>query len=161
LHPNWPDQVLLVRSHESFRIVSEQIKAALRRAVPMSQPARRFRRWMYAMGSHERYEESKLYPFLEARWGASMAELEAGHEALGAQRSVVEDAFARVDEVGDDAAAARARLREAFDLFDEILRDHLDLEERIVVPLLLELTPSEFADFTLLPIEMLLARLKS
>ena len=38
-----------------------------------------FRQWMYAMGNHERYEEGKLYPYLEARWGLSCESLREGH----------------------------------------------------------------------------------
>jgi len=159
LHPNWPDHVLLVRSHESFRLVSERLRAEVRRLGRLSYSARLFRRWMYAMGNHEHYEEHKLYPYLERRWGVSMAALTAGHAEMHTQRHEVEGAFGAAEKAPDDDVEARARVREAIDRFDALLLAHLDLEERMVVPLLLELSPREFADYTLLPIERLLAKL--
>jgi len=121
------------------------------------------------MSSHEHYEESKLYPYLDRRWGVSMHALVEGHEGLHSQRREVIAAFDAVLSLRDhdarDAMAApavvgaRDRVRAAVDGFDELLLAHLDLEEQTVVPLLLELSPTEFADYSLLPLHQLLAAL--
>lgn len=109
------------------------------------------------MSNHEAYEEGKLYPYLTHRWGQSMAELEVGHRALHRQRTEVFAAFEAAASADDEDLAIRARVRNAVDRFDAILREHLALEEDTVIPLLLELSPEEFADYTLLSLERLLA----
>ena len=107
---------------------------------------RLFRRWMAAMGNHEAYEERKLYPFLEARWGVSMKPLQEGHEALAVRKAAVFDAFLGVLE-REGGEAEQGRLRRALRAFGDTLRTHLDLEEETVIPLLLELSPKEFATY--------------
>ncbi|MEQ8453057.1 MAG: hemerythrin domain-containing protein [Sandaracinaceae bacterium] len=150
-HPNFPAQTLLLGSHENFRILARQV-LDLASAHP-ERAERLFRRWMFAMGSHERYEESKLYPYLSRRWDVSMAPLEAGHEALAERKRAVLDAFERSHE--------QDRLDRTLRDFGDTLRAHLDLEERTVIPLLLELSPDEFADYYALPIRTLLERMSA
>ncbi|MFK7986498.1 MAG: hemerythrin domain-containing protein [Sandaracinaceae bacterium] len=153
-HPRFRTQALLLGSHRNFRLLARDVR---RLAQSRPEPAgRRFRAWMYAMGSHEHYEESKLYPYLERRWGVSMARLVEGHEALDRCKAEVFDGFARVQGEGSGAAGQldRALLR-----LTEVLDAHLDLEEETVIPLLLELEPDEFADYYALPIGTLLARM--
>lgn len=140
-HPRFPDQVLLVNSHEGFRSVS-------RRLIALAQPASRaghdtwradirwsFRSWHGAMGSHEAYEEHKLYPYLARRYRVSLAHLEADHAALHELR---DDVYAALDKGTDDDV-----LR-ALERYHEELLAHLEREEAAVIPLLLELTPEEF-----------------
>ncbi len=163
LHPNWPAHALLVQSHANFRLVSARLKTEVRSPRTVPAAARLFRRWMYAMSNHEHYEESKLYPYLEKRWGVSMLGLVEGHEGLHSQRAEVFAAFDALDaqDALDPKAEerARVRIRGAIDGYDARLLAHLDLEEQTVVPLLLELSPTEFADYTLLPVHTLLAKL--
>ena len=157
-HPNYPAQTLLLGSHENFRILALRV---LELSVETPERGERlFRRWMYAMGSHERYEESKLYPYLTRRWDVSMDSLVDGHEELGERKADVFEAFAGVleREGGDDE---KKRLRHALRAFGDTLRAHLDLEEQTVIPLLLELEPDEFADYYFLPISTLLERMSS
>ena len=156
-HRNYPAQTLLLGSHENFRILALRVLELA--AESPARAERLFRRWMYAMGSHERYEETKLYPYLEKRWGVSMDPLKDGHEALGERKAEVFDAFAGAleREGGDDE---EKRLRRALFAFGQTLREHLDLEEETVIPLLLELEPDEFADYWFLPIGTLLERLR-
>jgi len=143
-HPRFPQQTLLLGSHDNFRILAKQV-AVLAESEPR-RAERLFRRWMYAMHSHEAYEERKLYPFLTRRWGVSMAPLEAGHEALGLRKAEVLDAFVAVLDREGGPPEQRA-LRRALLGFEDTLEAHLELEEDTVIPLLLELTPGEFADY--------------
>lgn len=155
-HRNYPSQTLLLGSHENFRALAVHVLELAARSPDRAH--RLFRRWMLAMGSHERYEETKLYPYLERRWGVSMAPLTAGHEALAERKRAVFDAFEGVlEREGTEAEAAT--LRRALFRFGNTLREHLELEEDTVIPLLLELEPDEFAAYYHLPISLLLENL--
>ena len=124
-HPNFPTQTLLLASHANFRRVSAHLIEHPEHSL--------YRRWIRAMRSHEHYEERKLYPFLERRWGVSFADAIEGHEALHRLEGDVLAAFA-------SGRGASEAMRE----HDEVLRAHLDLEEDLVIPMLLELRPEEF-----------------
>jgi hypothetical protein len=106
---------------------------------PRPEPFALFKRWKRAMKSHEGYEESKLYPYLHARYGVSMSILELHHQQLGLADEKVHSAFA----AGDALKFAHALKKH-----DEILVPHLAQEEEMVIPLLLSLTPREFERFT-------------
>jgi hypothetical protein len=133
-HPSYPEQVLLLRSHQGFRAQSrsliERADAGGRRPGIVAS----FSWWKAAMHSHEGYEESKLYPFLEHRWGLDCDGLTAGHRALA-----VADAAVRAT---DDAGLAQA-----LEAHHAVLMDHLDAEERLVIPALLALDRQEFEDY--------------
>jgi len=68
-HPNYPQQVLLLGSHRSFRATSRWLVAQARQGGHRSPTLASFSWWKSAMAGHEHYEEGKLYPFLEHRWG--------------------------------------------------------------------------------------------
>lgn len=143
-HPNYPHQVLLLRSHEAFRTISEGLVDKARAGAGRAALGRVFRWWKAGMHGHERYEEGKLYPFLEHRWGLDCDELSAGHEALAAADQAVR-------------TAAEGELAEALAHHDAVLREHLDLEERRVLPALLALSREEFRQYSEQPLPVLLA----
>lgn len=150
-HPNYPRQLLLLGSHENFRRINATLIRRAEQGERIDLLDILYRRWISAMRSHEGYEEHKLYPYLERRWGVSFAEASEGHQAL-------HDVDARV------RAACRARDREAaiaaFSEHAEVLDAHLALEEELVIPLLLALEPAEFERYTRLPIQLLLRDLE-
>ena len=156
-HPNYPEQVLLLGSHENFRKVSQYLIEEATRADEVRGIASLFRRWISAMRSHEGYEEHKLYPFLQRRFGVSCEDATAGHEELHAVGDEVEAALTDAEQELD--LRRRAVLLNALERHDEALDRHLDLEENLVIPLLLELKRSEFEEYYYLPIEVLLRRL--
>ncbi len=129
-HPNFPEHALLLGSHESFR----QISRHLRQHPLQKGAAWLYRHWKAAMANHERYEEEKLYPYLEARWGVSMDRALAGHKAL-------HNADLRVRAYLEAPGPA---LEDALTNHDEVLKEHLALEEEMVIPLLLQLSRQEF-----------------
>jgi hypothetical protein len=140
-HPNFPRQTLLLGSHVNFRRVSQHLIDGVS-AEAVASLRSLYLRWMQAMRGHEGYEEYKLYPFLERRGGVSCGDAREGHEEL--HRSQV-DVVARFDDSCRDANEANlVRLRIALRGYDQILRDHLELEEDLVIPLLLELSRAEF-----------------
>ncbi len=159
-HPNYPDHLLLVGGHESFRRLSREVIARCRERAdgwPVICDLL-FRMWHRAMGSHEAYEEHKLYPYLARRYRTSMAELEADHRALNARRDAVLGGLERVVASPDDEEVAGA-VEEALVVYDAELRDHLDREEATVIPLLLDLSRDEFERYTRQPIHRLLEAL--
>ena len=150
-HPRFPHQTLLLGGHAGFRRTSRSL-------VDSSSAGRSprgllwvFRTWKAAMHSHERYEETKLYPYLEARWGLSMEPARSGHDVLArCERDVLAAAAA-----GGDRFEATLRAH------DEVLCAHLDLEEQLVIPALLALEPEEFDDYIHSDIRGLLQRLEA
>ncbi len=144
-HDNYPEHVLLLGSHRSFRDLSSQL---VRRAMDGAGPSvllPTFSWWKSGMRSHEGYEEHKLYPYLLHRWGLDCTHLTEGHEALATC-----DAEVRVA-VGEAFAAALVN-------HDAVLNEHLDAEEELVLPALLALTRSEFIDYCDNPLSWLLRR---
>ncbi len=145
-HVNYPSQVLLLGSHDNFRDVSAhlvresmQAWALSPKRPPRADLAKLFRRWKRGMKSHEGYEEGKLYPYLNAKYGVNMAVLEMHHRILG---QVEERVFAAESE-GDALKFAHALKKH-----DEVLVPHLAQEEEMVIPLLLALKPKEFERYS-------------
>lgn len=134
-HPNFPTQTLLLGSHRSFRATSRFLLARAEDGATRPGILASFAWWKAAMHGHERYEEGKLYPYLLHRWGLACDDLAAGHAALA-------DADARVRE------ASGAALADALGVHHALLMDHLDAEERRVIPALLALSAQEFLDYT-------------
>lgn len=152
-HPNYPANLLLLGSHQNFRAINRGLVThtdALPPGSDLTWVARRYKSWIAAMRSHESYEEHKLYPYLKARWGVSLESAQAGHRALHEAHDRVLAAF----EAHDPEEASRALLRH-----EEVLDQHLQLEEDLVIPLLLELPRDEFVRFTHLSIRVLLREL--
>ncbi len=147
-HPHYPSQVLLLGSHANFCAVSAHLIADAEGVGSPDVMERLYRRWIAAMRSHERYEEHKLYPYLSRRWGASFDAAKAGHEALHVRHAVVIGAFDTLRDAEGDRDEARGNLVTALCEHDEVLRDHLRLEEDLVIPLLLALGPDEFRRYS-------------
>ncbi len=152
-HPRFPQQVLLLDAHKRFRLISRSLARRAESGGDAAAIGRVFDHWKSAMSSHERYEEHKLYPYLEARWGLSCEPLRAGHHQLAAL-----DAAVRAAAAGCDGPATPA-LCTALRTHDAALHAHLDVEEDRVVPALLALQPDEFESYYHSNIHTLLSRL--
>ena len=137
--------MLLLGSHAGFRRISQNLIAAATDTEDRGAIGLYFGMWISAMRSHERYEEHKLYPYLERFHGAELQVLRDGHEELHAAEVAVRSALQ-----GD------GDLREALVAHDDVLDRHLELEEDRVIPLLLEMDSAEFARYASQPIETLL-----
>ena len=136
-HKNYPNQVLLLGSHENFRRISRVLVDRAQQFGYEAGIESLYRRWKSAMGGHEYYEENKLYPYLAKRWGVSFDDAEAGHEALRTRDRDVQAAFLE--------ASSSTALVEALLGHHEVLIEHLRYEEDLVIPLLLELSGDEFS----------------
>ena len=141
-HENYPQHVLLLGSHRSFRDLSSRlVQRALDGAVPSVLLPTSW--WKAGMRSHEGYEEHKLYPYLQHRWGLDCTHLSEGHEALAACDADVRN-------------ATGAAFAAALENHHAVLNEHLDDEEELVLPALLALTRSEFLDYCDNPLSWLL-----
>jgi hypothetical protein len=145
-HPNFPHHLLLLGSHKNFRNISKTLvtRAGLLEGEPT--PLWRhdtgylFRWWQSGMMSHEHYEERKLYPYLSQRFCVSLGVLVGDHGEIDELRTVVTKALLE----GDTTA-----IRSALTSFDGTLVRHLADEEDLVIPMLLDLEPEEFRDYSL------------
>ena len=156
-HPNYPEQVLLMGSHENFRQVGRLLieAAGSDGAEPLYGPTairRLFEGLIGAMRNHEHYEEAKLYPYLTHRYGADLTSLRAGHERLHVAADAVRAALERCRE---RAAAAAEDLRRTLREHQEVLVEHLREEEDVVIPMLLDLSRAEFVRYTTSPLSAL------
>lgn len=142
-HPKFPEQVLLLGSHASFRATSRRLIERARQGASRANLLSTFSLWKSAMAGHERYEEYKLYPYLEHRWGLDTAPLAQGHEALA-------EADRRVRQSDGPA------LLQALEHHDRVLLEHLELEESVVIPALLALSSAEFERYCNSPLWVLL-----
>jgi hypothetical protein len=161
-HPRFRTQALLLGSHANFRRVSRYLvdQASREEFVGLHSL---FDRWIAAMRSHEAYEEQKLYPYLEYRWGVSLDEARTGHDELHARADDVVEAFRSLARPADPADPADPTetppdnpLLRALQAHDRTLDAHLDVEEEAVVPLLLALDPEEFAHYYRSPLSLLI-----
>ncbi len=150
-HPHWPDQVLLLRSHRNFRAISRELVEAARIGEELRWVGLRYAGWISAMRSHEAYEEHKLYPYLARRWSLSFESAAAGHRRLHERDQAVRQALLP----GPGPALARA-----LEEHDLALQQHLDHEEELVIPALLQLRPQEFDEYLVLGVHELLRRLE-
>jgi len=158
-HPRFRTQALLLGSHANFRRVSRFLidQATLKQFVGLHSL---FDRWIAAMRSHEAYEERKLYPYLEYRWGVSLEEARCGHAELHTRADEVVDAFRTLAHPADTSDSSESPddnpVLNALLAHDRTLGAHLDVEEEAVIPLLLALDPEEFDRYYRSPISMLI-----
>ncbi|KAI9342641.1 hypothetical protein BDR26DRAFT_894633 [Obelidium mucronatum] len=164
-HKNYTNNILLIQGHKRFRKASADILEGIRSLDHDSFKTQsgdsprsllsHFRSWHTSMGSHEAYEESKLYPFLCRRWDVDTRYLKQEHQEMHEKRDLVLAAFHRYlnfenspQQYGSDSLIAAGTLLEsAMADYDSFLRLHLAEEEEFVVPMLLELSREEFQEY--------------
>jgi|GEM_PF-1551454 len=165
-HPHYPSQTLLLGSHRSFRETSEYLIDAAKQGISWTRIRYIFSYWHSAMGGHEHYEESKLYPYLAKRYGVSMESLEEGHDTLGHYKKKVyqaldEEKGQKLDELDKILTSeARKKTIQALEDYHKELLEHLEEEEDTVIPLLLSLKPEEFRTYYHNPIGVLMKKLQ-
>ncbi|MBX3232171.1 MAG: NUDIX domain-containing protein [Labilithrix sp.] len=128
---------MLLTLHDHFRVATERLRFMFEREpdVPLGWVGRAFAPIAEMLHHHHHAEEQMLFPFVERRTGSAPEKLVLDHGELTAAIDAVNDAL-RPETAREDAAAALAR-------FEDVLVDHLDREEGLVVPVLLELAPAE------------------
>lgn len=127
----------LLGIHQQFRIASERLGLlAGREAEPdMGWLRRAFRPLAQTLHHHHHAEEAMLFPLVAQQTGVAPAGLVGDHGTLTA---AIEEVVASLTE-GADPKRARATIAR----FANVLVTHLDREERLVMPVLLALSPRE------------------
>ncbi len=110
------------------------------------------------MGSHEYYEETKLYPYLTRRFDMNCEPLTKEHQEMHTHRDKCLRLFTQLESSKSDVPDSIA-LIEALIEYDKVLRVHLMEEEELVIPALLMMDQQEFQDFIDLDLTQLFRRL--
>jgi iron-sulfur cluster repair protein YtfE (RIC family) len=133
-HPNYDAMAgVLLAIHDRFREAARHLRGEAEEAS-LDRLHRMFRGLASALHHHHRIEEEVLFPAVERVSGAFPEELVTDHRELT-------DAIARV--TTSLAGADRDEARSALEALETCLDAHLRREEARVVPVLLELHPSE------------------
>jgi iron-sulfur cluster repair protein YtfE (RIC family) len=139
-HPNarGPASTLLM-IHDQFRVASERLLLLVEREAEsdFAWVARAFMPLAQTLHHHHHAEEMMLFPMVLRRTGVEPEQLVSDHEELTRAIAAVEASLSP----GSDAGKAFALAAVA--TFDEILTAHLDREEALVIPVLLEMAPDE------------------
>ena len=122
---------MLLGIHDQFRAASAQL---MRFVAQANAPAteRLFAQLANVLHHHHHAEEDMLFPLVHRRTGVAPAQLQTDHDEMTAAISQVERALDASHGVG-----------EAITAFHDILIAHLDREEALVMPVLLEVPPDE------------------
>jgi iron-sulfur cluster repair protein YtfE (RIC family) len=126
---------MLLHIHDSFRRASaELVSLAEQGADSLPRLRRQFSPLLHALHHHHEAEEQMLFPLVRARTGDHPGLLVDEHDALMKRLAEVSASLQ-----GGEMEAIGRTLR----VLDEELRAHLDREESIAIPVLLELTHAE------------------
>ena len=137
-HPSFSGPAsTLLHIHHQFRVAAERLRfLANREAAPdLSWLLRAFGPLAETLHHHHHAEEAMLFPLVERQTGVLPEKLIDDHG----------DLTAAIEEVGTSLGEGRdvERALTAISRFDHVLTTHLDREERLVVPVLLALSPRE------------------
>jgi ADP-ribose pyrophosphatase YjhB (NUDIX family) len=126
---------LLLAVHHHFRSAAAQLSLLAGRRESDLYPLRRaFAPLAETLHHHHHAEEAMLFPLVTRETGLAPAGLVDDHGELTAAIRGVDESLR-----GGDADSARTAIAR----FDEVLVTHLDREERLVMPVLLGLSPRE------------------
>lgn len=137
-HPNiaGPASTLL-HIHGQFRVASQRLSLLVDREAEadFGRVARAFAPLAETLHHHHHAEEAMLFPMVLRRTGVAPQRLVSDHDDLTRAIAGVEESL--------HAGVPRVRAKAAVSTFHDILVTHLDLEEALVIPVLLELAPDE------------------
>lgn len=143
----WKDQPNIGGPASTLLMIHDQLRAASARLVALvsregdaelARIARAFAPLAEMLHHHHHAEEAMLFPLVRRRTGVAPEPLVAEHEALTRAITAVDASLA--------GGAARAQAKDAVARFDEVLNAHLDREESLVIPVLLEMAADEAWD---------------
>lgn len=135
-HPNiaGPASTLLA-IHDQFRAAGQRLSLLVEREPDLGWVARAFAPLADTLHHHHRAEEALLFPALARRAAIDPERLVGDHAELTASIGAVQQSLAP----GADRRVAKGVVAR----FGDVLVTHLDREERLAIPCLLEISPSE------------------
>lgn len=120
-----------------FRLAPAAVRRTPTERKPTETVAAHLRFLCDLLHHHHQGEDELLWPKLRERTEPSalvvIEEVEAQHEEIDATLNRVEEL--RTAWLGDPGSRSREQLAEALEQLHAVLRDHLDLEERALLPL--------------------------
>ena len=130
-HPNADGPAgMMLAIHDQFRAASTRLVGLV--AMDITSLVRLFVPLAQMLHHHHHAEEALVFPLVHRRTGTAPTQLQTDHDEMTAAITRVEAAL-----------MTRADATAAIAAFHEILIAHLDREEALVIPLLLEMTPHE------------------
>ncbi len=134
-HPNYAGSIvqLLLEHHDNYRQFAERLRVLSVGAPRSQETVSVLQRLAGMLNAHSAAENHKIFPVVEGVIGQPMSDERGEHDALHASLGAIERGFA----AGDGPA------RNAIVTFVDLLQQHLDAEEKVVVPALLSLTAAE------------------
>jgi DUF438 domain-containing protein len=134
-HPNADGPAgMLLEIHDQFRAVSARL-LALADVHGVATLARMFVPLAETLHHHHHAEEAMMFPLIQRRTGTAPEQLVTDHDEMTAAITRVEAALR--------ARADAETVKSAFASFHAILIAHLDREEALAVPVLLEMMPHD------------------
>jgi hemerythrin-like domain-containing protein len=135
-HPNIDGPAgTLLAVHDQFRNAAKQMGAFIsREPADLAFLRRAFAPFAQTLHHHHHAEEAMLFPMVKKRTKTEPTQLVDDHQELTRAIDAVQAAL---------SAGDRAKAPAAIKAFDEILVAHLDREEALVIPVLLEMTAAE------------------
>lgn len=135
-HPNiaGPAATLLA-IHDQFRVAAQRLSWLVEREPDLGWVARAFAPLAATLHHHHQAEEALLFPALARRGRIDPGPLLGDHAELTTSIGAVEQGLAP----GADRRAAK----QAIARFGGVLARHLDREERVAIPFLLEMAPRQ------------------
>lgn len=157
-HPSFAERAVLIESHrylmrlgawliEQLDKVASEVSGTARRRRMLSKIGDSFADLLWGLASHARYEEQRLFPFLEAcHLSLSFERFERAHRELEALGADVQRCFAAARLAGTEGAveALRSQTRDSLARFRVQLGEHFHSEEQRVIPLVLALSAEDF-----------------
>lgn len=158
-HPAFPQRAVLIESHrylerlgawliEQLDKVGSEVSGTARRRRMLGKIGGSFADLLWGLSSHQRYEEQRLFPLLEAcHPSLSFERFDAAHRQLEQLGATVQRCFAAAKLAQSEGAveALRCQTRDSLARFCVLLGEHFAAEEQRVIPLVLELSDEDFA----------------
>jgi hypothetical protein len=158
-HPAFGQRAVLIESHrylsrlgawliEQLDKVGSEVTGLARQRRILGKIGRSFADLLWGLSSHSRYEEQRLFPFLEAcHLSLSFERFDEAHRQLEEVAATVQRCFAAVTQARSEGAveAMRSQTRDALAGFCALLNEHFIAEEQRVIPLVLELSDEDFS----------------
>lgn len=135
-HPNAAGPAaMMLAIHDQFRAVSHRLVQLVAQGQGGGAIGRVFSPLAQVLHHHHHAEEAMVFPLVHRRTGVAPEQLQTDHDEMTAAIETVESAL-----------RDGARVAESITKFHEILITHLDREEELVIPILLQLPPEQMWD---------------
>ena len=157
-HKAFDSQTLLIRGHRNFRQSSKRCVELIVSVLKSNKNNKKslqsirtvqniYYSLMSSLHSHSRYEENKLFKYLEKKYNVDLSLLLEDHQLI---ETMEETCKSSLNHIISSKSASKELVLKAlrhFIKFDNNFVRHLGEEESIVIPMLLELTYKEYVKY--------------